>query len=51
MLNYIADILNSSMVMELRILEVTEKFRTLKLHNQNVDNEILEEAFGIKHKW
>jgi len=32
MLNVISEILNSSMVMEFRIAEVQEKFRTLKMY-------------------
>lgn len=32
MLNIISEILNSSMVMEFRIADVTEKFRTLKMY-------------------
>jgi len=34
MLNVIAKIYDQSMVMEFRISEVTEKYRTLQLYNQ-----------------
>ena len=37
MLNFIQELKNMSMGMEFKIGDVTEKFRTLKMYNQNVD--------------
>jgi dynein heavy chain len=37
MLNIVSDIKNSSMRMEFRIADVVEKFRTLKMYNQEVN--------------
>ena len=41
MLNEIAEILSQSMIMEFKISDVTEKFRTLKQYHQNVDTELM----------
>jgi len=49
MLNVIAEIRNHSMIMEFKISDVTEKFRTLKLYAQNVDAEKMEEAFALEN--
>jgi dynein heavy chain len=51
LLNYISEIKNMSMQMELNIAEVTEKFRILKMYNQTVEVEKMEEAFGLQEKW
>ena len=51
MLNVIAKIYDQSMVMEFRISEVTEKYRTLQLYNQQVDQDKLDEAFSLEIKW
>lgn len=51
MLNVIAEIRNHSMIMEFKISDVTEKFRTLKLYAQNVDADKMEEAFGLENVW
>ena len=36
--------------MEFKIADVTEKFRTLKQYEQNVDPELMEEAFSLGKK-
>ena len=51
MLNFIQEIKNMSMTMEFKIGDVTEKFRTLKMYNQNVEHEKMEEAFSLLEKW
>ncbi len=33
------------MIMEFKIVDVQEKFRTLKMYNQNVEHDKMEEAF------
>lgn len=48
MLNNITFIKNQSMIMEFRISDVTEKFRTLKLQDQNVEQDKLELAFSLE---
>ena len=40
-----------SMTMEFKIGDVTEKFRTLKMYNQNVDAERMDEAFALLDRW
>jgi len=51
-LNTIAEINDSTMVMEFRISDVMEKFRTLKMYNQNIEPiERLDEAFSLDDKW
>ena len=37
--------------MEFKIGDVTEKFRTLKMYNQNVDAERMDEAFALLDRW
>jgi dynein heavy chain, axonemal len=39
MLNLISEIYNKSMIMEFRISDVTEKFRTLEMYNQVIDSD------------
>ena len=51
MLNFIQEIKNMSMTMEFKIGDVTEKFRTLKMYNQNVEAERMDEAFSILERW
>lgn len=50
-LNIIAEINNSTMIMEFRISDVMEKYRTLKMYNQNVEPEKMDEAFSLEEKW
>lgn len=40
-----------SMTMEFKIGDVTEKFRTLKMYNQNVEAERMDEAFSLLDRW
>ena len=47
MLNFIQEIKNMSMSMEFKIGDVTEKFRTLRMYNQNVEPEKMDEAFSL----
>lgn len=51
MLNFIQEIKNMSMTMEFKIGDVTEKFRTLKMYNQNVEADRMEEAFSLLDRW
>jgi dynein heavy chain len=51
MLNTIAIIRNESMMMEFRIAEVDEKFRTLDMFRQPVDPARRREAFSLKSDW
>lgn len=51
LLNSISEIKNSSMMMELRISEVVEKFRTLIMYNEPTDPTLIAEAFGLEAKW
>lgn len=51
MLNLIQEIKNYTMTMEFKIGDVTEKFRTLKMYHQSVEQEKLEDAFSLTDKW
>ena len=39
------------MVMEFKIGDVTEKFRTLKMYHQNVEADKMDEAFNLLERW
>lgn len=51
LLNKIAEIKTISMMMEFRIADIVEKFRTLLNYKQNVDSAAVEEAFGLERSW
>lgn len=40
-----------TMMMEFRIFDVQERFRTLKMYKQKVDDEKSDEAFILDRKW
>ena len=50
-LNIISEIFNQSMVMEFRIADVMEKFRTLKIYKQSVEEETMHEALNLDKNW
>ena len=39
------------MMMEFRISDIVEKFRTLQMYKQPVDEEAVGEAFGLEERW
>ena len=47
LLNKIAEIKTKSMMMEFRISDIVEKFRTLQMYKQAVDNNLVQNAFGL----
>ena len=47
LLNKIAEIKTKSMMMEFRISDIVEKFRTLINYKQQVDYAAVDEAFGL----
>ena len=51
LLNSISQIKSHSMIMEFRISEVVEKFRTLSMYKQAIDAEYMAEAFDLEAKW
>lgn len=51
LLNKIAQIKTVSMMMQFRISDVVEKFRTLQMYKQPVEQESVEEAFMLEEKW
>lgn len=40
-----------SMMMEFRISDIVEKFRTLQNYKQPVDNAIVQDAFNLEATW
>lgn len=40
-----------SMMMEFKISDIVEKFRTLQNYKQPVDNAIVQEAFNLETTW
>lgn len=51
LLNQIAEVKTVSMMMEFKIADVVEKFRTLQMYNQPVEAEKVAEAFGLEKLW
>ena len=50
-LNTITEVKDITMMMEFRIQDVVERFRTLKMYNQTVEQDRTEEAFSLDDKW
>jgi dynein heavy chain len=51
LLNKIAEIKTMSMMMEFRISDIVEKFRTLQMYKQAVDPALVDEAFNLESSW
>ncbi len=51
LLNKISEIKTISMMMEFRIADIVEKFRTLITYKQISDQKPVEEAFKLEHDW
>lgn len=51
LLNKIAEIKTMSMMMEFRIADIVEKFRTLINYKQQVDYAAVDEAFALEKDW
>jgi dynein heavy chain, axonemal len=51
LLNTIAEIKNVTMIMEFRISDVMEKFRTLKMYHQTIESDKMEEALQLENRW
>ncbi len=51
LLNKIAQIKTMSMMMEFKIADVVEKFRTLLIYQQPVEQALLDEVFSLEAKW
>ena len=51
LLNKIAEIKTMSMMMEFRIADIVEKFRTLINYKQQVDYAAVDEAFALEKAW
>lgn len=39
------------MMMEFRIADIVQKFRTLQTYQQAIDHKIVDEAFGLEKEW
>jgi len=51
LLNKIAEIKTMSMMMEFRISDIVEKFRTLQMYKQGADPVLVNEAFNLEDNW
>ena len=51
LLNKISEIKTVSMMMEFRISDIVEKFRTLQMYKQPVEEETVRQAFSLEEKW